>query len=168
MELFKKSKRIRLRSMKDKYLVADNDEETVFQDRDGSSEKAEWDVYTAGEKHVRFKSYYGKYLMASNALFLQGVKGKKVLQTELKPDLDGSVNWEPVRDDFQVRLKTHTGSFLRPIGGVPPWRNTITHDTPRRQKTQEKVLWDIETVEKLPSYQKEDSDNNHFCVLPAI
>lgn len=156
MQLFRKAKKICLRSVKDKYLVADDDEETVFQDRDGSSEKAEWVVYTAGKNHIRFKSYYGKYLMASNTPFLQGVKGKKVIQTELKPDLDGSVNWEPVRDGFQVRLKTHTGSFLRPNGGVPPWRNTITHDTPRRSKTREKVLWDIETVESLPSYQKGD------------
>ncbi|XP_071733941.1 uncharacterized protein [Rutidosis leptorrhynchoides] len=165
MELFKKAKTIRLRSTKDKYMLADDDEETVFQDRDGSTEKAEWEVYLTGEHYIRFKSCYGKYLMASNTPFLQGVKGKKVVQTELKPDLDGSVNWEPERDGFQVRLKTYTGSFLRPNGGVPPWRNTITHDNPHRQKTKEKVLWDIEVVETLPSYRRNKSDSKLYCLL---
>ncbi|KAK9073753.1 hypothetical protein SSX86_006347 [Deinandra increscens subsp. villosa] len=83
-------------------MVADDDEQSVSQDRDGSTEKAEWEVFPTGEKYLRFKSCYGKYLMASNNPFLQGVKGKKVIQTELKPDLDGSVNWEPLRDGFQV------------------------------------------------------------------
>ncbi|PWA98834.1 actin cross-linking [Artemisia annua] len=165
MELFKKAKSIRLRSMKDKYMLADDDEETVFQDRDGTSEKAEWEVFPTGDHHIRFKSCYGKYLMASNNPFLQGVKGKKVMQTDLKPDLDGSVDWEPVRDGFQARLKTRAGTFLRPIGGLPPWRNAITHDNPHRLKTKEKVLWDIEIVETLPSYRKTNSDLQLYCVL---
>ncbi|KAJ0751757.1 putative actin-crosslinking [Helianthus annuus] len=165
MELFKKAKTIRLRSIKDKYMIADDDEQTVSQDRDGSIEKAEWEVFPTGEKYIRFKSCYGKYLMASNTPFLQGVKGKKVIQTELKPDLDGSVNWEPLRDGFQVRLKTHTGTFLRPIGGLPPWRNNITHDNPHRPKTKEKILWDIEIVEHLPSYRKTNSDSQLYSML---
>nr|XP_043627373.1 uncharacterized protein LOC122598986 [Erigeron canadensis] len=165
MELFKRAKTVRLHSVREKYMVADDDKETVFQDRDGSTEKAEWEVIPTGENFIRFKSCYGKYLMASNATFLEGVKGKKVLQTELKPDLDGSINWEPLRDGFQVRLKTPTGSFLRPNGGVPPWRNTITHDNPHRPKTKEKVLWDIEVVQNLPSYRKQNSDSKLYCVF---
>ncbi|KAI3701450.1 hypothetical protein L6452_26540 [Arctium lappa] len=165
MELFLKAKKVRLRSVKDKYLVADKDEESVSQDRDGSTENAEWEVYPTGEKFVRFKSYYGKYLMASNSLFLEGAKGKKVMQTELKPDIDGTVEWEPLGDGFQVRLKTRSGSFLRPNGGVPPWRNSVTHDTPRRPKTKEKVLWDVETVENLPSYQNKESETKLYCKI---
>ncbi|KVI01259.1 Actin cross-linking [Cynara cardunculus var. scolymus] len=165
MELFEQAKKIRLRSIKDKYLVAEKDEESVSQDRDGSTENAEWEVYPTGEKFLRFKSYYGKYLMASNSMLLEGVKGKKVMQTELKPDIDGSVEWEPLRDGFQVRLKTVTGSFLRPIGGVPPWRNSVTHDICNRQKTKEKVLWNVEIVETLPSYQNNGSEKKLYCKL---
>ncbi|KAD6454723.1 hypothetical protein E3N88_09429 [Mikania micrantha] len=165
MDLFKKAKTIRLRSVKDKYMIGDDDEQSVSLDRDGSTEKAEWEVFPTGENYIRFKSCHGKYLMASNTPFLQGVKGKKIIQTELKPDLDGSVNWEPLRDGFQVRLKTHTGGFLRPLGGLPPWRNNVTHDNPHRTKAKEKVLWDIEIVEHLPSYRKTNSDSQLYCMI---
>ncbi|KAF5788835.1 putative actin-crosslinking [Helianthus annuus] len=110
MELFEKAKTIRLRSIKDKYMIADDDEQTVSQDRDGSNEKAEWEVFPTGEKYIRFKSCYGKYLMASNTPFLQGVKGKKVIQTELKPDLDGSVNWVLVQ--FCLYMKENMKTYL--------------------------------------------------------
>ncbi|MFS7988881.1 hypothetical protein Hanom_Chr11g01040071 [Helianthus anomalus] len=73
MELFKKAKTIRLRSIKDKYMITDDDEQTVSQDRDGSMDKAEWEVFPTGER---------------------------IIQTELKPDLDGSVNWEAITGRF--------------------------------------------------------------------
>ncbi|KAL8239819.1 hypothetical protein R6Q59_016386 [Mikania micrantha] len=148
MDLFKKAKTIHLRSVKDKYIVGDDNEQSVSLDRDGSTENAKWEVFPTGENYICFKSCHGKYLMASNTPFLQGVKGKKIIQTKLKLDLDGSVSWEPLRDGFQVRPKTHTGSFL-PLGGLPPWRNNVTHDNPHRTKAKEKVLWDIEIVEHL-------------------
>uniref|UniRef100_A0A5B7AT17 DUF569 domain-containing protein n=2 Tax=Davidia involucrata TaxID=16924 RepID=A0A5B7AT17_DAVIN len=148
MELFQKAKTVRLRSHHDKYLIAEDDEENVCQDRDGESKNAHWTVeFVNGDNFLRFKSCYGKYLTASNMPFLPGVTGRKVLQT-LPKKMDSSVDWEPIRDGFQVRLRTRYGNFLRPNGGLPPWRNSVTHDVPHRNKTQEKILWDVDIVEE--------------------
>ncbi|KAJ4972625.1 hypothetical protein NE237_005799 [Protea cynaroides] len=147
MELFSNAKAVRLRSHHDKYLLAEEDEETVLQERNGSSRSARWTVeFVEGANKIRLKSSYGKYLTASNEHFLLGMTGHKVLQT-LPSKLDSSVEWEPIREGFQVRLKTRNGSFLRANGGVPPWRNSITHDTPHVASTQEWILWDVEIVE---------------------
>ncbi|XP_022157669.1 uncharacterized protein LOC111024325 [Momordica charantia] len=150
MELFQKAKAVRLRSHHDKYLLAEDDEESVCQDRNGSVKNAKWTVEFVDHSAVlRFKSCYGKYLTASNIPFFFGMTGKKVLQT-LPPRLDSSVEWEPVREGFQVRLKTRYGQFLRANGGVPPWRNSITHDIPHRTATQDWVLWDVDVIEIRP------------------
>ncbi|KGN59597.1 uncharacterized protein LOC101210539 isoform X1 [Cucumis sativus] len=147
MELFQKAKVVRLRSHHDKYLLAEEDEESVCQDRNGSVKNAKWTVeFVEHSDGLRFKSCFGKYLTASNVPFLLGMTGKKVLQT-LPQRLDSSVEWEPVREGFQVRLKTRYGQFLRANGGFPPWRNSITHDIPHRTSTQDWVLWDVDIVE---------------------
>jgi len=39
------------------------------------------------------------------------------------------------------------GQYLRANGGLPPWRNSITHDIPHRSTTQDWVLWDIDILE---------------------
>ncbi|PON59465.1 Actin cross-linking [Parasponia andersonii] len=152
MELFHKARVVRLRSHHDKYLLADDDEETVVQDRNGSVRNARWSVELVQHANVlRFKSCYGKYLTASNMPFLLGMTGKKVLQT-LPNRLDSSIEWEPIREGFQVRLKTHYGQFLRANGGLPPWRNSITHDIPHRTSTQDWILWDVDVIEiRVPS-----------------
>lgn len=155
MEFFQKAEEVRLRSRHDKYLLADDDEETVCQDRNGAIKNARWTVEIVENANVlRLKSSYGKYLTASNMPFLLGMTGKKVLQT-LPKRLDSSVEWEPIREGFQVRLKTRYGQFLRANGGVPPWRNSITHDIPHRTATQDWVLWDVDVVqirvESVPS-----------------
>ncbi|KAL6136420.1 hypothetical protein ACLB2K_061715 [Fragaria x ananassa] len=66
---------------------------------------------------------------------LMGMKSKKVVQT-LPKTLDSTVEWEPIREEgFKVKLKM-AGShdeFSRANGGVPPWRNSITHDTAHRK-----------------------------------
>ncbi|XP_061976093.1 uncharacterized protein LOC133697504 [Populus nigra] len=148
MDFFHKAKAVRLRSHHDKYLLAEDDEESVIQDRDGSSKTARWivELVPGSDFIIRLKSCYGKYLTASNQPFLLGMTGRKVLQT-LPRRLDSSVEWEPVREGGQMKLKTRYGNFLRANGGLPPWRNSVTHDVPHRTSTQDWVLWDVDVLE---------------------
>ncbi|RDX69492.1 hypothetical protein CR513_51390, partial [Mucuna pruriens] len=147
MEFFQKAQMVRLRSHHDKYLLADDDKEGVYQDRNGTYKNAKWTVeIVEGTNTIRFKSCYEKYLTASNVPFLFGATGKKVLQT-LPPRLDSSLGWEPIREGVQVRLKTHCGQYLRANGGPPPWRNSITHDIPHRTRTTNWIIWDVDLVQ---------------------
>ncbi|KAE8730264.1 xylosyltransferase 2-like [Hibiscus syriacus] len=70
MEIFTKAKVVKLRSHLEKYLVADDDQETVLQ--------------TVPDK------------------------------------MDWKLQWEPIRDGFQIKFKTWSGKFLRANGGTPP------------------------------------------------
>ncbi|KAK3027846.1 hypothetical protein RJ639_041480 [Escallonia herrerae] len=150
MDLFANAKAVRLRGHHRKYLHAEEDEETVTQDRNGSSKKARWTVeFVEGgpdSNIIRLKSCFNKYLTASNQHFLFGMTGQKVLQT-LPRRLDSSVEWEPVREGGLVKLRTRYGQFLRANGGLPPWRNSVTHDIPQRTATQEWILWQVDVVE---------------------
>uniref|UniRef100_A0A6N2NH58 Uncharacterized protein n=1 Tax=Salix viminalis TaxID=40686 RepID=A0A6N2NH58_SALVM len=148
MELFEKAKSVRLRSHHDKYLLADDDEETVSQERNGTIRNAKWTVEIVRNSNaIRLKSCFGKYLTASNTPLLLGLRGKKVLQTLPPGRLDSSVEWEPVKEGVQVRLRTRYGQYLRANGGVPPWRNHITHDIPQRSSTQDWILWGVDVVD---------------------
>jgi hypothetical protein len=148
MDIFEKATSVRLRSHHDKYLTADDDEETVSQERNGTIRNAKWTVEIVGNSNaIRLKSCFGKYLTASNLPLLLGMRGKKVLQTLPAGRLDSSVEWEPIREGIQVRLRTRYGQYLRANGGVPPWRNHITHDIPHRSSTQDWILWDVDVVE---------------------
>ncbi|KAK9192005.1 hypothetical protein WN943_020621 [Citrus x changshan-huyou] len=148
MEFFHNAKAVRLRSHHDKFLIAEEDEESVTQDRNGSSKSAKWTVepVPGSQNIIRLKSCYGKYLTASNQPFLLGMTGRKVIQS-VPGRLDSSVEWEPVREANQVKLKTRYGHFLRANGGLPPWRNSVTHDIPHRTATQDWILWDVDVVE---------------------
>ncbi|KAM7484316.1 hypothetical protein LguiA_000325 [Lonicera macranthoides] len=147
MDLFHNAKAVRLRSHHDKYLTAEEDEESVAQDRNGSSKAAKWTVEYVDNNIIRLKSCHGKYLTASNQPYLLGMTGRKVLQT-LPPRLDSSVEWEPIREgNKHVKLRTRYGQFLRGNGGLPPWRNSVTHDIPHRTATQDWILWEIDVVE---------------------
>ncbi|KAK8607192.1 hypothetical protein V6N13_052936 [Hibiscus sabdariffa] len=148
MEIFQKASVVRLCSHHDKFLVANEDQETVGQDRDGTSMNARWTVEfpESSSIHIRLKSCHGKYLTASNMPFLIGLRGKKVLQT-LPRRLTSSVEWEPVMEGVQIRLRTRYGQYLRANGKFPPWRGHITHDVPYRSATQEWILWNVEILE---------------------
>ncbi|KAE8730265.1 dentin sialophosphoprotein-like [Hibiscus syriacus] len=165
MDLFLNAKAVRLRSHHEKYLVAEEDEEAVCQDRNGSSKNARWTVeFVPGlENIIRLKSLYNKYLTASNQPFLLGMTGRKVTQS-LPRRLDSSVEWEPIREGNKVKLRTRYGNFLRANGGLPPWRNSVTHDIPHRTATQDWVLWDVDIVEiqlKSPSSGRQPSAPPH-------
>ncbi|KAK2990781.1 hypothetical protein RJ640_012682 [Escallonia rubra] len=150
MDLFANAKAVRLRGHHGKYLHAEEDEESVTQDRNGSSKKGRWTVeFVEGgpdSNIIRLKSCFNKYLTASNQHFLFGMTGQKVLQT-LPRRLDSSVEWEPVREGGLVKLRTRYGQFLRANGGLPPWRNSVTHDIPQRTATLEWILWQVDVVE---------------------
>ncbi|KAJ7953733.1 Actin cross-linking [Quillaja saponaria] len=148
MDFFHNAKAVRLRGHHDKYLHADEDEESVTQDRNGSVKNSRWvvELVPGYENIIRLKGCYGKYLTASNQPFLLGMTGRKVLQT-LPSRLDSSVEWEPIREGNHVKLKTRYGHFLRANGGLPPWRNSVTHDIPHRTATQDWILWGIDVVE---------------------
>ncbi|XP_019445541.1 PREDICTED: uncharacterized protein LOC109349261 [Lupinus angustifolius] len=153
MEFFVKTKTIKLHSHLDKYLIADDDRETVRQSRNGSSIRAKWtveiaeDVVNNNNHRVRLKSCHGKYLTATETPFLLGMTGNRVLQTNFEPGLEWKFDWEPVRDGFQVRLRSWCGKYLRANGGTPPWRNSVTHDDPSSSATQDWVLWEVRSVE---------------------
>ncbi|KAL4333481.1 hypothetical protein GQ457_07G002470 [Hibiscus cannabinus] len=148
MEFFDKAKVVRLRSHHGKYLVGNEDEETVRQSRNGSSPHARWKVeFVEGNSHlIRLKSTYNKYLTASGEPYLLGTTGNKVLQTSQN---GGVVEWEPINDRLQVRFRARNEKFLRANGGPPPWRNSVTHDIPHRTVTQDWVLWGVDVVEIL-------------------
>lgn len=154
MEFFKKAKSVRLKSHHDKYLLADSDQESVFQDRNGTHRAAKWTVeFVEGfDNVIRLKSCYGKYLTAMDEQYLLGVTGRQVRQTVPKK-LDSKLEWEPIKEGRrEVKLKTRYGNYLRANGGLPPWRNSITHDIPHRHHNW--ILWEVDCVETLPESPK--------------
>ncbi|MCD7456909.1 hypothetical protein HAX54_033559 [Datura stramonium] len=168
MEHLEKAKIIRLKTQSGKYLIAGNDEKSIRQSRDGSAVNALWSVeFLAGQHYLRLKSCYGKYLTASNVPLLPKVsRSRKVLQT-LPSKLNSSTEWEAEQDGsfYQVRLKTRYGHFLRPFGGIPPWRNTITHANPHRKKSS---LWEIEIMETQMVNQKRQPASNFPQITKAF
>lgn len=104
MDFFRRAKTVRLRSHHDKYLLANDDRESISQDRDGNNRRARWHVdIIDGTNVIRLQSCYSKYLTACNEPQFLGMTGKKVLQT-IPNKLDSSVEWEPIRDGVQVRI----------------------------------------------------------------
>ncbi|CAI0386706.1 unnamed protein product [Linum tenue] len=160
MEFFTKTKAVKLRSHLDKYLLADDDRHTVRQTRSSaSSRRATWFVEllqdhdgAGGAPLIRLRSSFGTYLSASDAPFLLGVTGCKVVQAPAPPPDQNTaaaaacLEWRPVRDGFQVRLQSWCGKYLRGNGGTPPWRNSVTHDDPHTGATQKWIMWDVEAV----------------------
>lgn len=154
MDIFQKASTIRLISHSDRFLIADEDNVTISQGGDRSAPNAIWAVeIVEGKDSVRLKSCYGTYLTASPSPILPGVTGKKVVQS-WPCQFDAAAEWEPSRDGMQVRLTSIYGHLLRPNGGLPPWRNVVTHEVSSRGKTREKALWDVEVVEKWSEQQQ--------------
>ncbi|CAN0924135.1 hypothetical protein LINGRAHAP2_LOCUS33984 [Linum grandiflorum] len=151
MEFFTKTKAVKLRSHLDKYILADDDGYTVRQTRtSASSPSATWYVELAEGDHqndvvIRLRSSFGTYLTASDAPFLLGAAGFKVVQTSVTGGFlaasDHRQEWRPVRDGFQVRLRSWCGKYLR------GWRNAVVHDDgPCGGGGRRWMLWDVEAV----------------------
>ncbi|KAK9669495.1 hypothetical protein RND81_13G134700 [Saponaria officinalis] len=149
MEFFKRAKVFRLKcGHQSKYLMADKDEETVRQSRNASSQTAHWAIELVEGKTnvVRFRSCQTfKYLATTDETFLTGMTGKKLAQ---RLRLDSTVEWEPVKEGPYIKLKSRSGTLLRANPGIPPWRNTVTHDVPGHwTSTENMVLWIVDIVE---------------------
>lgn len=144
-----KAKAVRLRNRHGKYLVADDDQSSIRQSRNGSSQKSTWTVEFVSDKRnkIRLKSCHGLYLTATAEPFLLGMTGKKVIQNLPATKLDASVEWEPIKEGTYVKLRTNDANFLRANWGTPPWRNSVTHDIPHRSATQDWILWEVEVLD---------------------
>lgn len=78
MELFYDAKAVRFRSHLNRYLVADDDQRTIRQSRNGLSRKARWLVEVADPENshlIRLRSSSGMYLTASDEPFLLSLTG---------------------------------------------------------------------------------------------
>ncbi|QHO40024.1 hypothetical protein HN51_006139 [Arachis hypogaea] len=161
MEFFQNAKVVRLKSYHDKYLMANGDGETIYQDLQGCYDNAKWTVEILNHDNnlIRLKSFFGNYLTATNIPFLLGSAGKKVMQQPLPSNLlnSSSFEWEPIRDGMLVKLKTRDGGgFLRANDfRLRPWKNSVTHDNPHRTATANWILWDVEIVES----REQESDD---------
>lgn len=154
MEYFNKSKAVKLRSHLGKYLVTDEGNDKLRQSKRGTTKNAIWLVeLVEGKSHrVRLRSLHrnGRYLTATDAPFLLGVTGNKLVHSELDLGLDWKYEWEPIREGLiHVKLRSWCGKYLRGNGGTPPWRNSVTHDDPYSSTTHNWILWSVETVEEL-------------------
>ncbi|KAL7608446.1 uncharacterized protein LOC111888380 [Lactuca sativa] len=169
MEFFEKAVAVRLKSHLDKYLVAGDDLETVRQSRSsGSTRAARWLVeHVESNDHViRLKSCYGRYLTATNTPFFFGTTGNKVVQSLTNNTRDLAIEWQPVRDGFQFKLKSFAGTYLRANGAVPPWRNTVSHDGSFTSSANNWILWDVEAVDVTED--EEEDNNNHLSIVPYV
>lgn len=149
MEFFLRAKVFRLKSShQSKYLLADQDEETVKLTREISFQNTRWSYELVEGKTnvIRLRSCHSwKYLAASEEHYLLGMTGKRVAQ---RPWLGPTVEWEPIQEGPYIKLKSHTGTFLRANKGLPPWRNTITHDLAGHWTASESmILWIVDIVE---------------------
>jgi hypothetical protein len=148
MEFFKDVHSVRLLGNKGKYLWADDDRRSVAQKKGQDSYGVIWRVELVPERNaIKLKSVYDLYLFASDYPFLLGATGKKVMQS-FKVAENEALEWEPIAAGTLVKLRTKGDKFLRANGGVPPYRNSVTHDVPVLPSNQNVVLWEVEVVRK--------------------
>ncbi|GAA0143793.1 hypothetical protein LIER_04394 [Lithospermum erythrorhizon] len=75
----------------------------------------------------------------------------------------------PIREGVSVKLKTRYGNYLRANGGLPPWKNSFTHDIPHRHR--DWILWAV--VETMPEPHKkmpieEDVDLSDLVLTTTV
>lgn len=176
MDILKNNMIIRLKNGKDKYVIAEQDEESVIKCRDGSTKNAQWTVEVNDNESLYLKSCYGKYLTALNMPSIPGIVAKnlKVVQT-LPEKKNTSHLWLPVKqpdshERFSVSLKTLHGSYLQANSGAPPLGNTITHELLRNDgpgSINKKVLWHVEIMD-APSDQWKHSESTMSKMMDGV
>ncbi|XP_042009385.1 uncharacterized protein LOC121758012 isoform X1 [Salvia splendens] len=150
MEFFTKTPAVRLKSHLNRYLTAGEDQSSTRQSRCGDVRLARWlvELVDTNPHVVRLKSCHGRYLTASAAAAADPIfLGRKVHQTlPENPARDLTIEWQPIRDGFQVKLKAAgCGTYLRANGAAPPWRNMVTHGGAAGPGNW--LVWDVEAVE---------------------
>ncbi|GLT28581.1 hypothetical protein SLA2020_035020 [Shorea laevis] len=97
MDFFHNAKAVRRRSHHGKFLLAEEDEESV------SSKNARWTIgFGSGSQSIiHLRSCYSKYLTTSNQPCLLWKTGRKVFQT-LPKRLNSSLELEPDRDELDI------------------------------------------------------------------
>ncbi|XP_006390950.2 uncharacterized protein LOC18008157 [Eutrema salsugineum] len=89
-----------------------------------------------------------KHVIKNFFFFRENATGHKVVQSRRIRTGEPAGEWEPVKEGLRVKLRSRNGgNYLRANGGVPPWRNSVTHDSPNRSATQSWVVWDVDVVE---------------------
>ncbi|KVI09075.1 uncharacterized protein LOC112511890 [Cynara cardunculus var. scolymus] len=176
MDVFQNDLIIRLKNGKDKYLIAEQDKESVTKCRDGLTKNAQWTVEVNDHESLYLKSCYGKYLTASNMPSIPGIVAKnlRVIQT-LPEKRNTSHLWLPVnqsdsRDPLTLSLKTLHGTYLQANSGPPPLGNLITHDLLRKDgpnPVNKKILWQIEVVD-APSDQWKQSESTMSKMIVGV
>ncbi|KAI5316959.1 hypothetical protein L3X38_036666 [Prunus dulcis] len=138
MEFFNTTKAVKLRSHLDKYLVADDNQESVRQSRNGASRKARWTVELVDNKShvVRLKSCHGLYLASADHPFLLGMTGRKVLQAEADKSMGFKFEWETNATAFSSSCGRGAASTCAPTvsrrhGGTPSLTTTLPRPLPR-------------------------------------
>ncbi|KAH9604330.1 hypothetical protein KSS87_015114 [Heliosperma pusillum] len=153
MEFFSRIEMFRLKAgHQNKYLAVSQDEESIELINERESATARWAIELVEGKSntIRLRSCHSwKYLASTNKPFLLGMTGKQVAQ---RLRLDATVEWEPIKEAGYVKLKSHSGSFLRANRGPPPWRNSITHDPLGNWiGKDDMVLWIVDIVRLIES-----------------
>ncbi|KAL1314213.1 hypothetical protein AAHE18_16G172400 [Arachis hypogaea] len=78
---------------------------------------------------MRLRSCHGRYLAATKISFSPWDDQKQGGLVKFDNNLSWKFEWKPVRDSFQVRLRSWCGKLLRGNGATLSWRNTVT-DSP--------------------------------------
>jgi hypothetical protein len=149
---------VRLKGCRGKYLCA-KDNRLVSQERNGEGNLATiWIVEKVTGSHnvIRLKSINNLYLTALEEAFLLGERGNKVQQS-YSSKADSAVEWHPIHvtGENQIKLRTMRGTYLRANPGLPPYKNSVTHDSTKKAVSLNSFLWEVEIavdmiVDKLP------------------
>ncbi|PWA71098.1 actin cross-linking [Artemisia annua] len=116
MDIFRNDMIIHLKNVQDKYLIAQQDEQSVSKSRNGFTKNAQWKVEVNDEDSLYLKSCYGKYLTASNQPLIPGMTARNLRVTQTQPEKKNTSHlWLPVGQPEQ--REPHT-MWLRTLHGM--------------------------------------------------